>query len=178
MPATGNEAVKLSQLKLYDDHIQDILAEKQDQLTIPLPVNQGGTGLTASPSMLTNLGTTAAANVMTASPRPGVTGTLPIANGGTGATSASAALAALGGATTAQVNAKLNAPSTSGTAGQVLGWNGTATEWISVSQGTVYSGSNGINVSGSVISGVNAAAGTVGVVSFASDSDFNTYLGL
>ena len=51
-----------------------------------LPVGQGGTGLTASPSMLTNLGSTSAANVLATSPRPGVTGTLPIANGGTGET--------------------------------------------------------------------------------------------
>ena len=51
-----------------------------------LPVSRGGTGLDASPSMLTNLGSTTAANVMQASPRPGVTGTLPIANGGTGVT--------------------------------------------------------------------------------------------
>lgn len=51
-----------------------------------LAVARGGTGLTASPSMLTNLGSTSAANVLQASPRPGVTGTLPIANGGTGNT--------------------------------------------------------------------------------------------
>ena len=34
--------------------------------------------------MLTNLASTTAANVLTASPRPGVTGTLPVGNGGTG----------------------------------------------------------------------------------------------
>ena len=61
-----------------------------------LPIARGGTGLTASPSMLVNLGSDDAANVFTASPRPGVTGTLPIANGGTGATSAAAARTALG----------------------------------------------------------------------------------
>ena len=55
-----------------------------------LPVARGGTGLTASPSMLTNLGSTVAANVLAASPRPGVTGTLGVANGGTGATVLSA----------------------------------------------------------------------------------------
>lgn len=53
-----------------------------------LPVAQGGTGLTSSPSILVNLASTSATNVMAASPRPGVTGTLPIANGGTGATTA------------------------------------------------------------------------------------------
>ena len=61
-----------------------------------LAIARGGTGLTASPSMLVNLGSDDAANVFTASPRPGVTGTLPIANGGTGATSAAAARTALG----------------------------------------------------------------------------------
>ena len=55
--------------------------------TLVLPVAKGGTGLTAAPSLLVNLGSTSAANVMTASPRPGVTGTLPVANGGTGQTS-------------------------------------------------------------------------------------------
>ena len=49
-----------------------------------VPIANGGTGLTSSPSMLTNLATTSAANVMQASPRPGVTGILPVANGGVG----------------------------------------------------------------------------------------------
>lgn len=62
-----------------------------------LSVARGGTGLTSSPSLLVNLGTTSAANVLAASPRPGVTGTLPIANGGTGATTAAQALKNLGG---------------------------------------------------------------------------------
>ena len=61
-----------------------------------LAITRGGTGLTASPNMLVNLGSDDAANVFTASPRPGVTGTLPIASGGTGATSAAAARTALG----------------------------------------------------------------------------------
>ena len=52
-----------------------------------LPVANGGSGLSSSPSMLINLGSTAAANVMQASPRPGVTGTLGVAHGGTGQTS-------------------------------------------------------------------------------------------
>ena len=61
-----------------------------------LAVARGGTGVTANPSMLTNLGSTTAASVFAASPRPGVTGTLPIANGGTGATTATNALTNLG----------------------------------------------------------------------------------
>lgn len=63
-----------------------------------LPVARGGTGVAANPSMLTNLGSTTAASVFAASPRPGVTGTLSIANGGTGSTTADAAIAALGAA--------------------------------------------------------------------------------
>lgn len=51
-----------------------------------LAVARGGTGVTSNPSMLTNLGSTTAASVFAASPRPGITGTLPVANGGTGAT--------------------------------------------------------------------------------------------
>lgn len=61
-----------------------------------LAVARGGTGVTSNPSMLVNLGSTSAASVFAASPRPGVTGALPIANGGTGATTADAALANLG----------------------------------------------------------------------------------
>jgi hypothetical protein len=38
--------------------------------------------------MLVNLGSTTAANVFTASPKPGISGTLPIDHGGTGASSA------------------------------------------------------------------------------------------
>ena len=49
-----------------------------------LSVARGGTGITSNPSMLVNLGSTSAASVFTASPRPGVTGVLPMANGGTG----------------------------------------------------------------------------------------------
>lgn len=73
-----------------------------DKTTIPvsgtLPIANGGTGLTSSPSMLTNLGSTTAANILAASPRPGVTGTLPVANGGTGATTAANARTNLGAA--------------------------------------------------------------------------------
>ena len=60
-----------------------------------LPVARGGTGLSASPSMLADLGSTTAADVMAASPRPGVTGTLPVDHGGTGATTAAGARAEL-----------------------------------------------------------------------------------
>lgn len=48
------------------------------------PTSVGGTGITSNPSMLVNLGSSSAAGVFAASPRPGVTGTLPRGNGGTG----------------------------------------------------------------------------------------------
>ena len=57
---------------------------------------RGGTGITSNPSMLVNLGSTSAASVFAASPRPGITGTLGIGNGGTGATSKSGARTNLG----------------------------------------------------------------------------------
>lgn len=61
-----------------------------------LAITRGGTGITSNPSMLINLGSTTAASVFAASPRPGVTGTLAVTNGGTGATNAKAALTNLG----------------------------------------------------------------------------------
>jgi uncharacterized repeat protein (TIGR02543 family) len=80
------------------------------ELGSALPIKSGGTGRTSAPSMLTNLGSTTAASPLTASPRPGVTGTLPISKGGTGKTSAADALSALGGidqdTLTAQLHAK------------------------------------------------------------------------
>ncbi|MBQ9000734.1 MAG: hypothetical protein IJ087_02645, partial [Eggerthellaceae bacterium] len=65
-------------------------------VTGTLPVGHGGTGLVASPSMLTNLESTTAANVLVQSPRPGVTGILPAANGGTGNSSLQATRNAMG----------------------------------------------------------------------------------
>ena len=57
---------------------------KLDNLSSVLAIANGGTGMTESPSMLTNLASGAAADVLQADPRPGVTGVLPVANGGTG----------------------------------------------------------------------------------------------
>ena len=64
-----------------------------------LPITGGGTGLTSSPSMLINLGSTSAENVFQVSPRPGVTGILSVANGGTGANTVAAAVQELFGST-------------------------------------------------------------------------------
>jgi len=61
-----------------------ILAAALQSVGAPLGVDKGGTGLTANPSLLTNLASAAAANVLQASPRPGVTGILPLGNGGLG----------------------------------------------------------------------------------------------
>ena len=61
-----------------------------------LPVPLGGTGMATNPSLLVNLGSTSAANVLQTSPRPGVTGTLPAARGGTGQTSLQATRNAMG----------------------------------------------------------------------------------
>ena len=80
-----------------------------------LPIARGGTGITSNPSMLTDLGSTAAATVMQASPRPGVTGTLPVANGGTGVTSSPSMLADLGSTTAADVLQASPRPGITGT---------------------------------------------------------------
>lgn len=60
-----------------------------------LAVARGGTGVASNPSMLIDLGSTSAANVFAASPRPGITGILGIGNGGTGATTVAGAVKAL-----------------------------------------------------------------------------------
>lgn len=83
-------------------------------VTTAIPIGSGGTGLSSSPSMLTNLGSTSADNVLKASPRPGVTGTLGVGNGGTGVTSLSAlkdALGINGGGTNDLLNGTLTASS-------------------------------------------------------------------
>ena len=56
-------------------------------LETPVSITNGGTGRTSAPSLQVNLASTSAANILTASPRPGVTGTLPVSRGGTGVTS-------------------------------------------------------------------------------------------
>ena len=79
-------------LHLTEDGTEDYdvrmgITSSNTTFTKPVNVASGGTGLTKSPSMLTNLGSTTAANVLQASPRPGITGTLSVGHGGTGMTS-------------------------------------------------------------------------------------------
>jgi hypothetical protein len=78
--------------------------------------------------MLVNLGSTSAANVLAASPRPGVTGTLPIANGGTGLTSSPSMLTNLGSTTAANVLQASPRPGVTGTLGVANGGTG-RTSW-------------------------------------------------
>ena len=89
-----------------------------------LPVANGGSGLSSSPSMLINLGSTTAANVMQASPRPGVTGTLPVGHGGTGLTSSPSMLINLGSTTAANVMQASPRPGITGTLGVAHGGTG------------------------------------------------------
>lgn len=91
-----------------------------------LPIAQGGTGLTSSPSMLTNLGSTTADNVLKASPRPGVTGTLGIGNGGTGLTSSPSMLINLGSTTAANVLQASPRPGVTGVLGTANGGTGSS----------------------------------------------------
>lgn len=95
-PATGDELAIERGNVTYKIDYNALATAIISKLGDPVLVSHGGTGLTASPSLLVNLAGTSAANVMQASPRPGVAGTLPVGNGGTGATTAAAARTALG----------------------------------------------------------------------------------
>lgn len=79
----------------------------------------------------------------------------------------------------ASINNKLDKPGTAATAGQVLSNNGTQNVWIDApGGGAEYEGTAPINVSGTTISVAQAGDGTLGVVQFASDTDFNAYMGI
>lgn len=79
----------------------------------------------------------------------------------------------------ARINNKLDKPGTAATAGQVLSNNGTQNVWIDApSGGKTYTGTAPIDFSGTVISVAEAGEGTLGVVQFASDTDFKTYMGI
>lgn len=62
----------------------------------PVPIEKGGTGLTASPSLRVNLARGTADTILKPSPQPGVIGILPVVHGGTGASGAEAAKENLG----------------------------------------------------------------------------------
>lgn len=93
----------------------------------PVKIADGGTGLTASPSMLTNLASTTADNVLKANPRPGVTGTLPIANGGTGMTKNPSMLVNLASVTADTVFKESPRPGVTGTLPIANGGTGATT---------------------------------------------------
>ena len=121
-----------------------------------LPVARGGTGLTASPSMLTNLGSTTAASVFQASPRPGITGTLAIAHGGTGATSASAARTALGAAASSHTHNYAGSSSAGGAA------NSVKTSLIVKLNGGTKEGTNMFTFNGSAAKTINITPSSIG----------------
>ena len=86
-PSVSNGAVhKRSVLTVWDYIVGKIRGTFGFSSSNVLPVSHGGTGITDNPSMLVNLGSASASNVLSSSPRPGVTGTLPVSHGGTGAT--------------------------------------------------------------------------------------------
>lgn len=60
------------------------LATMLQAIGAPLPVDKGGSGLIASPALLTNLASANATGIFQANPRPGVTGVLGLVNGGLG----------------------------------------------------------------------------------------------
>ena len=66
-----------------------------------------------------------------------------------------------------KIDKKIDAPSASGTAGQVLSTNGTATEWMTLPEGTAYTGTAPITVSGSAIGISAATTGAAGSMSAA-----------
>lgn len=87
-----------------------------------LPIAQGGTGLTSSPSLLVNLASTASANVLASAPRPGATGVLPIAKGGTGNSYG-------------YIRTGMNAPALAGNCATAEGYNCSATGNCSHAEG-------------------------------------------
>ena len=97
------------------------LASALQTIGSPLAAAKGGTGLTASPSMLTNLSSDSAANILQATPRPGVTGVLPLVHGGFGIDMSAAA------------NAGFH---NSFYRGKYLGTSVTAAQYTAISNGT------------------------------------------
>lgn len=76
------------------------------------------------------------------------------------------------------IDAKQDALPT-GTSGQVLTSNGSSgVSWTTLAEATTYEGTLPIVVSGANISVNTASQGSSGVVEFATDSDFATYMGI
>ena len=146
-----------------------------------LDITHGGTSLTAAPSMLTDLGSTAAKSILTASPRPGITGTLTVSHGGTGLTAAPSMLVNLASTATASVFTASPRPGITGTLGVAHGGTGktTAAEaWTNLGGGSIgklntVSAANISSVSASVITGtLGVAHGGTGVTSVAANKVF------
>ena len=106
-----------------------------------LAIARGGTGVTANPSMLINLGSTSAASVFAASPRPGITGTLAVGHGGTGLTASPSMLVNLGSAAAANVLQASPRPGITGTLPVSHGGTG------AVAKGTALLSNIGITIS-------------------------------
>lgn len=106
-----------------------------------LAVARGGTGVTANPSMLINLGSTSAAGVFAASPRPGITGTLAVGHGGTGLTVSPSMLVNLGTTSAANVLQASPRPGITGTLPVSHGGTG------AVAKGTTLLSNIGITIS-------------------------------
>lgn len=92
--ATGNialRAVTPGHSSAYEDFVLPAPTRESGSATYYVlttkslvSIAQGGTGMSSSPSLLINLASENAVNVLAATPRPGVTGILPVAHGGTG----------------------------------------------------------------------------------------------
>ena len=92
-----------------------------------LPIDKGGTGLTAAPSMTINLESTDSANIFESTPSPGVTGTLPIAHGGTGLNTNPSMIVNLGSAAAANVFESAPNPGVTGILPITYGGTGAST---------------------------------------------------
>ena len=106
-PSASNGAVhKRSALTIWNYVVGKIRSTFGFNSSNVLPVSHGGTGITANPSVLVNLESNSASNVLSSSPRPGVTGVLPVARGGTGVSDAAAERNRLSVYTKAEVDGK------------------------------------------------------------------------
>ena len=94
----------------------------------PIAIAHGGSGMTASPSLLINLASTSAADVMQASPRPGVDGILPLGHGGTGKSDQDGVISVVAYGNAGAHNAIYR--------GKYLGTSVTSAQWNAIGAGT------------------------------------------